>query len=38
MKCTVYKVQNVGKTNTLFSVRLNNYKKDGNNPKSIPVD
>ena len=31
-------VQYVGKAEATFNIRLNNHRKDVNNPKSIPVD
>ena len=38
MECTSYRVQYVGKAVTAFNIRLNNHRKDVNNPKSIPAD
>ena len=38
MKCTLCKIQYVGKAETPFNIRLNNHRKDANdnNPKAIP--
>ena len=38
MECALWKVQYVGKTETTFNIRLNNHRKNVNNPKSIPAD
>ena len=38
MECASCKVQYVGKAETPFNIRLNNHRKDVNNPKSIPAD
>ena len=38
MECMLCEVQYVGKSETAFNIRLNNHRKDVNNPKSIPVD
>ena len=38
MECALCKVQYVGKAETIFNIRLNNNRKDVNNPKSIPAD
>ena len=38
MECAVCKVQYVGKAETTFNIRLNNHRKDVNNPKFIPAD
>ena len=38
MECALCKIQYVGKVETAFNIRLNNYKKDVNNPKSISAD
>ena len=38
MECALCKVQYVAKAETAFNIRLNNYRKDVNNPKSIPVN
>ena len=35
---TLCKIQYVGKAETAFNIRLNNHRKDVNNPKSIPAD
>ena len=32
------RVQYVGKAETAFNIRLNNHRKDANNPKSMPAD
>ena len=32
------KILYVGKAETAFNIRLNNHRKDANNPKSIPAD
>ena len=37
MKCILCKIQCVGKSETPFNLRLNNHKKDVNNPKAIPA-
>ena len=37
-ECALCKVQYVGKVETTFNVKLNNYMKDLNNSKSIPAD
>ena len=36
MKCILCKIQYVGKSDTPFSLRLNNHRKDVNNAKVIP--
>ena len=38
MECAYCRVQYVGKAETAFNIRLNNHRKDVNNPKSIPAD
>ena len=38
MECASCRVQYVGKAETAFNRRLNNHRKDVNNPKSIPAD
>ena len=38
MECMLCEVQYVGKSETAFNIRLNNHRKDVNNPKFIPVD
>ena len=38
MECALCKIQYVGKAETAFSIRLNNHRKNVNNPKSIPAD
>ena len=38
MECALCKVQYVGKAETAFKIRLNNHRKDLNNPKFIPAD
>ena len=38
MKCKLCKIQYVGKAETAFNIRLNNHRKDVNNPKSIPAN
>ena len=38
MECALCKVQYVGKAERAFNVRLNNHRKDVDNPKSIPAD
>ena len=38
MECASCRVQYVGKAETAFNIRLNNHRKDVNNPKSIPAD
>ena len=35
MECALCKIQYVGKAETAFNIRLNNHRKDVNNPKSI---
>ena len=37
MECILCKIQYVGKSKTFFTLRLNNHRKDVNNPKSIPA-
>ena len=39
MKCTLCKIQYVGKAETSFNIRLNNHRivANGNNPKAIPA-
>ena len=36
MECALCKVQYVGKAETALNIKLNNHRKDENNPKSIP--
>ena len=36
MECELCKAQYFGQAETDFNIRLNNHKKDVNNPKSIP--
>ena len=38
MEWALCKIQYVGKAETAFNIRLNNHRKDVNNPKSIPAD
>ena len=38
MECELCEVQYVGKAETAFNIRLNNHRKDVNNPNSIPAD
>ena len=38
IECVLCKVQYVGKAETAFNIKLNNHRKDVNNPKSIPAD
>ena len=38
MNCVLCKVQYLGKAETAFNIRLNNHRKDVNNPKSIHAD
>ena len=38
MECALCKIQYVGKAETAFNIRLNNHRKDVNNPKSTPGD
>ena len=33
----IIQIQYVGKAETAFNIRLNNHRKDVNNPKSIPA-
>ena len=35
MECALCKVKYVGKAETTFNIKLNNHRKDVNNPKSI---
>ena len=35
MECTLCKIQYYGKSETHFNLRLNNHRKDVNNPKAI---
>ena len=37
MECILCKIQYVGKSETPFNLRLNNHRKDVNNPKAIPA-
>ena len=37
MERIICKIQNVVKSETPFNLRLNNHRKDVNNPKAIPV-
>ena len=37
MECILCKIQYVGKSETPSNLRLNNHKKDVNNPKVIPA-
>ena len=37
MECILCKIQHVGKSETPFNLRLNNHRKDVNNPKAIPA-
>ena len=36
MECALCKIQYVGKAKTPLNIRINNHRKDVNNPKSIP--
>ena len=36
-ECALCKIQYVEKAETAFNIRLNNHRKDINNPKSIPA-
>ena len=36
MECALYKTQYAGKAEVTFNIRLNNHRKDVNNPNSIP--
>ena len=38
MECTLYKTQYVRKAETALNIRLNNHRKDVNNPKSSPAN
>ena len=38
MKCKLCKIQYVWNAETAFNIRLNNHRKDVNNPKSIPAN
>ena len=38
IECVLCKVQYIGKAETVFNRRLNNHRKDVNNPKTIPAD
>ena len=38
MECALCEIRYVVKAETAFNIRLNNYRKDVNNPKSIPAD
>ena len=38
MECALWKTQYVGKAETVFNIKLNNHRKDVNNPKSIPAN
>ena len=37
MECILCKIQYVGKSETPFNLRLDNHRKDVNNPKAIPA-
>ena len=37
MECILCKIQYVGQSETPFNLRLNNHRKDVNNPKAIPA-
>ena len=37
MECILCKIQCVGKPETPFNLRLNNHRKNVNNPKAIPA-
>ena len=37
MECALCKIQYVGKAETAFNIRLNNHRKDVNNPKYSPA-
>ena len=37
MECILYKIQYFGKNETPFNLRLNNQRKDVNNPTAIPA-
>ena len=37
LECTLCNIQYVGKSETSFNIRLNNHRKDVNNPKAIPA-
>ena len=38
MKFALCKIQYIRKAKTAFNIRINNHRKDVNNPKSIPSD
>ena len=38
MECALCKDQYVAKAETIFNTRLNNHRKNVNNPKYIPSD
>ena len=38
MECALCKIQYVGKAETAFNIKLNNHRKDVNNPNSIPAN
>ena len=38
MECPLWKAQYLGKAETTFNIRLNNHRKNVNNPKPIPAD
>ena len=38
MERALCKVKYAGKSQTVFIIKLNNFRKDVNNPKSIPAD
>ena len=38
LECELCKIQDVGKAETTFNIRLNNHRKDVKDPKAIPVD
>ena len=37
MECILCKIQYVGKSKNPFNLRLNNHRKDVNNPKAVPA-
>ena len=37
MERIICKIQNLVKSETVFNLRLNNHRKDTNNPKAIPA-
>ena len=37
-QCNICNIQNVGKSETTFTIRLNNHRKDAKDPNALPAD